>query len=487
MSNYNELKTADTISTVSIRNGAVTSDKLAAAVTNLVNLGISPKITSINVTDINYTVLDDTAVSLTGGYIRINGSSFTSGCQVLINNTPAISVSFVNDTRLHVQVPSNTAGTYSIYVTNPDGGVAIVVNGLTYSATPSWVTGTDLGQFGSGSPISLQLSATSATTYTLTSGSVLPTGLTLSSGGLLSGTVTVGSSTLYNFSVTAIDAELQDSPRTFSLTVAILAVGQQTFTTMGQTAWTVPANVTSICVVCVGGGGGGCSSTSGGSGGGGGDLRWMNNISVTPGEILNVFVGTNGALGGTEGGTPGGRSELARQNLTTIVIAAGGGGGRQSTSGGNPGPKGGTSSTIGGNIGGGNGGGVGILSTTASTTSGGGGAGGYSGNGGDQGTGFAAGSSGQGGGGGGGGGQGSASTGGNGGGVGLLGEGASGFGGGPGAAGEPGSTNATGLYYGGGGRGSDASGFNSSAGQQGAVRIIWGPNRAFPSTNTADQ
>jgi hypothetical protein len=30
------------------------------------------------------------------------------------------------------------------------------------------------------------------------------------------------------------------------------------------------------------------------------------------------------------------------------------------------------------------------------------------------------------------------------------------------------------------------SGEEQSNGAQGAVRIIWGPNRAFPSTNTGD-
>jgi WD40 repeat protein len=196
--------------------------------------GSSPKITAIQITDNTYTLLDDTAVSLDGGYIRITGSGFGPGCQVLINNTPVSSISFVNSTTVHAQVPAAAAGTYVVYLVNTNGGVAIAVNGLTYSALPDWVTGTSLGESPAGSAISLQLSATSATTYVLTSGSTLPPGLTLSSGGLLSGTVTgVTVTTLYNFSVTAIDAELQDSPRTFSITIRLLAtfIGLAHFTT----------------------------------------------------------------------------------------------------------------------------------------------------------------------------------------------------------------------------------------------------------------
>jgi hypothetical protein len=101
---------------------------------------------------------------------------------------------------------------------NANGGVAIAVNGLTYSATPVWVTGSSLS---AGTTAYIQLTATGATSYALAAGSTLPAGLSLSSAGLLSGTVSLASETTYNFTVNAIDAELQDSPRTFSLTVMV--------------------------------------------------------------------------------------------------------------------------------------------------------------------------------------------------------------------------------------------------------------------------
>jgi hypothetical protein len=181
--------------------------------------GGGPKITNLQVTNNTYTVLDDTAVDTAGGYIKITGTGFAAGCQVLINNIPATSTTFVSATEVRAQVPATAAGTYVIYLVNADGGVAIRVNGITFSATPTWVTGSALAG-DVDSAISIQLSATSATTYTLQAGSTLPTGLTLSASGLISGTVTgLENDTSYSFTVVATDAENQDSPRTFTITI----------------------------------------------------------------------------------------------------------------------------------------------------------------------------------------------------------------------------------------------------------------------------
>ena len=178
-------------------------------------------ISNIQVTDSGYTALDDTAVDVAGGYIKITGSGFASGCSVLINQTAATSVTFISSTEVRAQVPATAAGTYIVYVVNTSGDVAIRVNGVTFSATPTWVTGSGLsGQ--SSEAISIQLSASSATTYALQAGSTLPAGLTLSNVGLISGTVSgLSASTVYNFTVVATDTELQDSPRSFALTITV--------------------------------------------------------------------------------------------------------------------------------------------------------------------------------------------------------------------------------------------------------------------------
>ena len=210
------------ITTAKIADLAVTSPKLATAVTNSIAAGGGIKITSIVITDSSYTNLDDTALDTAGGYIKIVGTGFVSGCQVVINQTLATSTTFVSSTEIRAQLPATTAGTYIVYVANTDGSVGIRINGITFSATPTWTTSSSLPSSALSSAVSIQLVATSATSYVLTSGSTLPTGLTLSSGGLLSGTVTgLAAETTYSFSITATDAELQDSPRTFSITIIV--------------------------------------------------------------------------------------------------------------------------------------------------------------------------------------------------------------------------------------------------------------------------
>ena len=266
--------------------------------------------------------------------------------------------------------------------------------------------------------------------------------------------------------------------------------GSSTYTASGTYSWTCPPNVTSVSVVCVGGGGGATSTSSGGAGGAGGGLGWKNNISVTPNQTYTVVVGAGGI--GVNTNTPAGNGGNSYfKSMDTVY--GGGGSGAPSIS----------SNAVGGGYfgdGGGNGGAGGNNLGSISYAGGGGGAGGYNGTGGSggNGTGGAAGGNGTGGAAGGGGA--SAGSGGyyagGGGGVGIFGQGTSGTGGvssttnafqgggGSGGGGNTGTaTSAAGLY--GGGAGSvDAN--IAISGANGAVRIIWGYNRSFPSTNTFD-
>jgi hypothetical protein len=181
-----------------------------------------PKISGIVVTNDSYTNLDDTAVDIAGGYIKIIGTGFATGCQVLINTTPATSVTYISSTEVRAQLPATAAGTYVVYLVNTDGGVAIRFNGVTFSGIPTWSTSSALAGADTDSAISIQLAATGDTpmTYALQAGSSLPVGLSLNSSGLLSGAVTgLNNDTTYNFTVVATDAQLQDSPRAFSITI----------------------------------------------------------------------------------------------------------------------------------------------------------------------------------------------------------------------------------------------------------------------------
>lgn len=245
-----------------------------------------------------------------------------------------------------------------------------------------------------------------------------------------------------------------------------------TFTTPGTYQWIAPKDVYSVSAVCIGAGGGSNGQVYS-LGGGGGGLGWKNNIPVVPGTTYEVRVG--GGVSRSDGG--------ASYFISTATVAGFGGGGRES------GIGGGYVGQGGGN--GGNGAYYGA----------GGGAGGYNGTGG-SGVSWGAGTSGEGGGGGGGGSSTDRAGGAGGGGVGVYGLGSSGagglLGGGSGQGGSNGTSGAPavgiivggvgGSYGGGSGAGNPGDvGLerpgSAVVGANGAVRIICGYGRAFPSTD----
>ena len=273
-----------------------------------------------------------------------------------------------------------------------------------------------------------------------------------------------------------------------------LGGGSTSYTTGGTYSWTCPAGVFSVSVVCVGGGGSGR-----GAGGGGGGLGWKNSIAVTPGQTYTVVVGAGAVSDDSTNNyatNNGGDSYFI--NTSTVAGFGGRGSGTGIYGNGND-----IASIGGGYVG--DGGGSGGTGRT-----GGGGAGGYAGNGGDGGAQFSPDNNTDGAGGGGGGGRGQATTypyvAGPGGGVGIWGQGTNGARGSgyytvgfdsgyysPGSGGSGGTSGAQNtqgsserLSAGGGSWGGGGSNGRSRGGE-GAVRIVWGYNRAFPSTRTSDQ
>lgn len=281
----------------------------------------SVKITTIQITNSGGTVLDDTAVDVAGGYIKVNGSGFGSGCQVFINQTPATSTTFVSSTVVTAQVPAMPAGTYFVYLVNTDGATATKVTGLTYSTTPTWTTAAgSLGSYLKQESVSIQLTATGATNYVLASGSTLPGTLSLSSSGLITGTTPdVATNTTYSFTIQAIDTELQDSSRTFSITVQPIiktftispaVSGKSTWnlgndgplnlTTAGSWTITPTTNFTSTVKVW-GAAGGGVTNTAGGGGG-----YATGTVNFVSGNSYLLVVGSGGSYSSTSSGGAGG-------------------------------------------------------------------------------------------------------------------------------------------------------------------------------------
>lgn len=314
----------------------------------------------------------------------------------------------------------------------------------------------------------------SLVTFALTSGS-LPDGLALSASGLISGTPTAVSSN--SVQVTA-SYKAVTAAQNYNLTSTLPGpVGQIAYTTPGAFTFTTPEGVTSISIVAVGGGGGGTVNKAGtvyaGSAGGLSRVGAYVNAGggagmATSGGVVNAGIGfAGGASGyGYGGGGAGGYAGL------------GGAGGSQN-----------------GLSGGGGGGGTGLLGLGANGV-GGSRFNGISGNG-ASGAGGAGGGGGYAGGGGGSGGGVGAAAGSNHGGAGGFPGGGGGtavwvyfsVGGGGGALAYANSITVTPgqtipVIVGAGGAVGDGL---AGVGAGGAVRIIWGAGRAFPSAQTADQ
>ena len=323
-------------------------------------------------------------------------------------------------------------------------------------------------------------------------GGTLPGGMSLASNGLLSGTPSGASPSSFTLRATG-GSPTQNVDRAFTFNRIIPpAVGQvlyegsssntnggeQTFT------WVAPAGVSTVSVAVIGGGGGGYYgwAVCGGSGGG---MAWGAGIPVTSGNSYTIQVGNGGCWSGSGGG----------YSCFPNFI---GGGGRCGCCQGCCAWGGPYTAACGSNG----------MAAYNNTAGGGGGAGGYcntlcnqvtSGHVGCHGGGGSAASH-----------HSSTHGTGGGGGTGILGQGQNGACSNPcvghgtsGGAGQGGSGGTCGKFgepysngqgngfacggnYGGGG-GGGGTGQGGGWGGKGAVRIIWGSGRAYPSTGTADQ
>jgi len=206
---------------------------MADGVTVTSNNVITPKIALVTYPN------DDTAADTAGSQtIVITGTGFSAGANVLVGSTPVSVVTVLSSTQITFISPAVSAGSYTLYVINSDGGTAIYIPGLSYSGTPAWTTGAgSLGSVYETNNINSIVTATGdvTVTYSLYSGT-LPTGSSLNtSTGLISGTAPASAgSTTYSFVIRATDAQRQDTDRSFSITVNTDAV-----------SWSSPADNTS--------------------------------------------------------------------------------------------------------------------------------------------------------------------------------------------------------------------------------------------------
>lgn len=207
--------------------------------------GSSPKITGITYPG------NDTAAGIGGGdVIALTGANFAAGAQVVINGAQAGTVTFNSSTELTFTAPANPAGSYILYVVNPDGGTTILVPGIQYSGVPAWTTAAGtLGSYAKESALNLTVVASgdAPVSYTVYSGD-LPPGLSLnSSTGAITGTTpNVSALTTYNFVVRATDAQNQDTDRSFSISIQSMLWNFASTITISSTRGQAPQN-SAIC------------------------------------------------------------------------------------------------------------------------------------------------------------------------------------------------------------------------------------------------
>jgi hypothetical protein len=204
-------------STNQFGNAFVQNDLILGNVTVTGSTINTPKVSTIGYPG------DDTAADPAGGQtITLTGSGFLVGASVLINGSAVGVVSVVSSTTITFTSPANSAGSYVLYVINTDGGTAIAIPGIQYSGIPTWSTAAgSLGNVYETANFNSTVTATgdAPITYSVFSGSI-PPGATFNSNGTITGTSELLSSpTTYTFTVRATDAELQDTNRTFSLTI----------------------------------------------------------------------------------------------------------------------------------------------------------------------------------------------------------------------------------------------------------------------------
>jgi hypothetical protein len=264
--------------------------------------------------------------SANSGTITIAGTNFVSGAiasAIGTNGSEVIASSTTYNSLVQITAVftglSNAYEPYDIKVTNPSNLFGMIPDALYVNASPVWTTASgSLGTFNEQVSVSISATATdsdSTITYTLVSGSTLPSGVTLnSSTGVISGTLPdIATNTTYSFSINASDG-LNTIPRSFSIQSVAMPVAE---------------------ILVVGGGASGAVGNGGSGGGGAGGLVYSSSYALLGSALVTIG---NGGASISSGATGLNGENTVFGNIT----AFGGGAGKGWTAGvGNSGGSGG--------------------------------------------------------------------------------------------------------------------------------------------------
>ena len=215
------LSTASAITTVTATPGQ-------SAASGTTSSGVL--ISTVVYTDSGYNTLTANAASTTFGYVRILGSGFIANANVFISNTGGTltnvttNTTFVGSGEIRANVPSTTAGNYTLYVFNPSGSAAIYYSGIAFEPYPLWnTTSVTFGGTTISGNVATYVTSTAGIqpiTFSLAAGNTLPSGLTLYSNGAILGTITQSNSTqTYYANIVATDLYNEATTSNISLTV----------------------------------------------------------------------------------------------------------------------------------------------------------------------------------------------------------------------------------------------------------------------------
>lgn len=187
------------------------------------DIKLFPVVANVLITDSSYTnvISANGYVSNTGGYVVINGGVFGSGTRVLLDtNTPVSAISTQSPDQLRIEIQSGLASrSYALTIVNISTGntsifpAALTVSGIdawgnAYILTPTAVDGNVFENLGN-------LDAN--ITYTISTGSRVPSNVVLEANGLLTGSPNIAAT--YAFTVLATDENSSTAERDFILKV----------------------------------------------------------------------------------------------------------------------------------------------------------------------------------------------------------------------------------------------------------------------------
>ena len=304
--------------------------------TFLLQLVVSLIFNAAAYTDASWNALTQTALdsNVSGVYWTIDGVGISEVTSVLVDGTPATSISALNDSLLRVTGPLKARGTYDVTLVTPATSKTFE-NGVVYSDVPTWITSSNLGTVEAGETFTRQLEAVSdSAIVSYANIDPLPPSSSLDEFGQLTGT-NIDAPGEYTFLVAASDYELQRGFRYFTMNFlgsVFEAVGGSVTTSGVYTYHTFTTNDTltvageaTIEYVVIGAGGGG--GTDHGGGGGAGQLLVGSAVFTDGTYTVTIGLGGVGGAGAGQAATSGWGKDGGSTSLGPYTAIGGGGGG----------------------------------------------------------------------------------------------------------------------------------------------------------------